>query len=63
MGFLKLINYYCDQGNLVILFFNENLRKYCNYYNISLFDSFNMIMGVYSFDGIYFGVGVNIVKV
>lgn len=63
MGFFKLINYYRDQGNLVILLFNNQLLEYCNLYNVILFDIFNMIMGVYSFDGMYFGVGVNIMKV
>ncbi|XP_022800564.1 uncharacterized protein LOC111338354 isoform X2 [Stylophora pistillata] len=63
MGPLKPINYHHDQGNPAILSFNENLLKYCNHHNITMFDSFNMTMGVHSFDGTHFGVGVNTMKV
>lgn len=63
MGPLKPINYHKDQGNPAILSFNNHLSDYCNLHNITLFDTFNMTMGVHSFDGTHFGVGVNTMKV
>lgn len=63
MGPLKPINYHRDQGNPAILSFNENLAKYCNEHNITVFDTFSMTKGVHSFDGTHFGVGVNMMKV
>ena len=63
MGPLKPINYHRDQGNPAILSFNSRLSEYCNLHNVTLLDTFNMTMGVHSFDGTHFGVGINTVKV
>ena len=63
MGPLKPMIYHRDQGNPAILSFNENLSKFCDQHNVTVFNMFNATVHVHSFDGTHFGAGVNMMKV
>lgn len=39
------------------------MREFFEFVGIFVFDIFNLIFGVYSYDGIYYGFGVNMMKV
>ena len=61
-GPLKPLNFNKHQSNAVILSYNRKLTEFCESHGIAVFDTFNMTLGVHSFDGTHFGFGVNILK-
>jgi hypothetical protein len=61
-GPLKPRSFYLRQGNHAILEYNLKLSDYCRRLNITVLDTFNMTLGVHSFDGTHYGFGVNMIK-
>lgn len=62
-GSVKDINYDVLFENDCVVCFNLSMEKYLLVYGILVFDIFSLINGVWSIDGIYFGMGLNMVKV
>ena len=61
-GPLKPLNFFRYQSNQVILPFNKDTSAFCHSRGIPVFDTFNMTLGVHSFDGTHYGFGVNMLK-
>lgn len=62
-GSFKDIYYNVFFYNDCIIYFNLDMEKYFLVFGILVFDIFNLICGVWSIDGIYFGMGINMMKV
>ena len=61
-GSLKPIAYLESQGNKKISRFNSDMRELLEPVGIPVFDTFNLTLGVHSYDGTHYGFGVNMMK-
>lgn len=61
-GSLKPIAYLESQGNEKISRFNRDMREFLEPVGIPVFDTFNLTLGVHSYDGTHYGFGVNMMK-
>lgn len=61
-GSLKPVQYLPAQSNDAISRFNKDMRAFLEPLGIPVFDTFNLTLGVHSYDGTHYGVGVNMIK-
>ena len=61
-GSLKPVVYQESQGNERIWRFNRNMRAFLEPVGVPVFDTFNLTLGVHSYDGTHYGFGVNMLK-
>ena len=61
-GSLKPVPYQKSQGNREISRFNRNMRAILDQIGVAVFDTFNLTIGVHSYDGTHYGFGVNMMK-
>lgn len=54
--------HYRHQNNHAIIAYNKQMISYCLQHNITIMDTYNMTLGVHSFDGTHYGFGVNMKK-
>ena len=61
-GNLKPIAFLESQGNEKISRFNSDMREFLEPIGVPVFDTFNLTLGVHSYDGTHYGFGVNMMK-
>lgn len=61
-GSLKPIAFLESQGNEKISRFNRDMREFLEPFGVPVFDTFNLTLGVHSYDGTHYGFGVNMMK-
>ena len=61
-GSLKPIRFLSSQNHEAVRHFNMAMREYLEPIGVPIFDTFNLTLGVHSYDGTHFGFGVNMVK-
>ena len=61
-GSLKPVAFLESQGNEKISRFNRDMRELLEPFGVPVFDSFNLTLGVHSYDGTHYGFGVNMMK-
>lgn len=61
-GSLKPIRFLESQGNEKISRFNRAMREFLEPIGVPVFDTFNLTLGVHSYDGTHYGFGVNMMK-
>ena len=61
-GSLKPIPYIVSQGNDRVIRFNQEMRRFLEPFQVPEFDTFNLTLGVHSYDGTHYGFGVNMMK-
>ena len=61
-GSLKPIPYLQSQGNERISLFNRHMTAFFEPIGVPVFDTFNLTLGVHSYDGTHYGFGVNMIK-
>ena len=61
-GSLKPIEFLPSQNQEKIGLFNMAVREYLEPIGVPIFDTFNLTLGVHSYDGTHYGFGVNMVK-
>ena len=61
-GSLKPIQFLQHQNNEIIYRFNRELRAFLEPIGVPIFDTFNLTLGVHSYDGTHYGFGVNMIK-
>lgn len=61
-GSIKPIAYLQTQGNDRISRFNTDMRAFLEPIGVPVFDTFNLTLGVHSYDGTHYGFGVNMIK-
>lgn len=61
-GSLKPISFIKSQGNDKITRFNKDMEEFLKPLGIPVFDTFNLTLGVHSYDGTHYGFGVNMMK-
>ena len=61
-GSIKPIPYIESQGNDKIIRYNQEMRRFLEPFEVPVFDTFNLTVGVHSYDGTHYGFGVNMMK-
>ena len=61
-GSLKPVAFSKDQNNHAISHYNQKMKEFLKPLGIPVFDVFHLTLGVKSYDGTHFGVGVNMMK-
>ena len=61
-GSLKPVQYLPAQSNDVISRFNKDMRAFLEPVGVPVFDTFYLTLGVHSYDGTHYGIGVNMIK-
>ena len=45
-----------------IIQYNQEMRRFLEPFEVPVFDTFNLTVGVHSYDGTHYGFGVNMMK-
>ena len=61
-GSLKPLPFLGTQNAEKIFRFNQDMREFLELHGVAVFDTFNLTLGVSSYDGTHYGFGVNMMK-
>ena len=61
-GSMKPIPYHHSQNNEKVSLFNTKISAFLEPIGVPIFDTFNLTLGVHSYDGTHYGFGVNMMK-